>query len=160
MQLHGVLARLDVRLLVMCGAPPCAVFLGPLAIFVFEVSVIVIVGLTVTVPVSTYLALVTVTCVGAVVVVLSMSHHLPFNAVVSEGEWGGWCLARPSEGELIIIAGIPFGVVDVNHDCSIACVDVSLHVELYDLHRLISDIELLGNHLFSLTIIHLVANLQ
>ena len=158
-QLHGVLARLDMGLIVMYSAPPCAVVLGPLAIIVVEPSVIVIVGLTVAVPVPTYLALVTVTCVGAVVVVLDVSHHLPFNAVISQGEWGRGLLAGPSEGEPIIVAGSPLGIVDANHDLSIACEVVSLHMELYDLHQLICDVELLVNYFFPVTI-HLAAYLQ
>ena len=97
-------------------AVPCAIVLGPLAILLGEVPVLVVVGLSVSVPVMAPFALPTLAIVVAIVVaivivvvvlialgavfeLLQIEVPLPLHAVVSQGEWGRWCLARTIEPE-------------------------------------------------------------
>tara|TARA_B100000085_G_C18202847_1_gene374437 strand:+ start:189 stop:539 length:351 start_codon:yes stop_codon:yes gene_type:complete len=103
-------------------AVPCTVVIGPLAILLGEVPVIVVVVLSVSVPVMAPFALPTLAIVVAIVTIVIVAvvpialgavfelHQIevpiPLHAVVSQGEWGRWGLARAIEPEFLLEDGM------------------------------------------------------
>ena len=90
-ELHRVVALLDLRVIAPCLAGPCAGRVVLLALFPVPLATVIVVR-TLEVPVY----------VLAIVVLLVVPGPLPLDAVVCQGEWRWWLVARPVVSEPVV----------------------------------------------------------